>query len=78
MMRPRLQREAYYEAMKDLGIARDTLQIHIGMYLAAVNQVRRDLLGQAPEMRDRFDAVAKWTTRRLQNDLEVVPWRVRD
>lgn len=64
-----LPREAYYEAMRDLGIARDLLQMQIGVFLASVKETRGTLRRHAPGFVARFDAVEDLTTQHLADDL---------
>lgn len=67
---PRSVREAYYEAVMELGVARDTLQIRIGEYLASAKDVRATLEKRAPtRMIERFDELAALTTKHLIDDL---------
>lgn len=63
-------REAYYEAVMELGIARDGRQVRIGEYLSAVQEARKALAGRAPSrMLERFDELESLTTKQLTDDL---------
>ena len=63
-------REAYYDAVMDLGIARDGLQVRIGEYISAVQEARKALAARAPpRMLERFDDLESLTTKQLVDDL---------
>jgi hypothetical protein len=64
-----IAREAYYDAIRDLGIARDTLQVQIGAFLASVQEARGSLLRRAPKMIECFDAAANLFMEHLMDDL---------
>ena len=64
-----MAREAYYDAIRDLGIARDTLQMQIGTFLAAVLEARKQLILQAPKMVERFDKATELAVDHLMDDL---------
>ena len=68
--RPWTPREAYYEAVMELGVARDTLQVRIGEYLASVKEVRACLEKRGPKRAvERFDELESLTTKHLIDDL---------
>ena len=64
-------RKAYYEAVMELGVARDTMQLRIGEYLAAAQHVERELASRGVSQRimDRFHELRDMTTRHLTDDL---------
>lgn len=64
-----MAREAYYDAIKDLGIARDTLQVQIGTFLAGVQETRNALVSRAPRMVERFDKATELFVEHLMDDL---------
>lgn len=64
-----MAREAYYDAIRDLGIARDTLQVQIGVFLASVQEVRGSVVKRAPKLVERFDAAANLFVEHLMDDL---------
>lgn len=62
-------REAYYEALRELGIARDGLQQRIGVFHAEVQAARATLARRAPSMLERFDKAAELAGDHLMDDL---------
>ncbi len=64
-----MAREAYYDAIRDLGIARDTLQVQIGAFLASVMEARNQLVMRAPKMVERFDKAVELAVDHLMDDL---------
>ncbi len=64
-----MAREAYYDAIRDLGIARDTLQVQIGAYHASVLEARTLLMRRAPQMLGRFDKAAELFGDHLMDDV---------
>jgi hypothetical protein len=64
-----MAREAYYEALRDLGIARDSMQQRIGAFHAEVTAVRNLLMQRAPMMVPRLDKAIELTVDHLMDDL---------
>ena len=66
---PKNAREAYYQAVAELGVHRDMLQVHIGTYLQAAKEIRERVMQACPMRLERFDKVEKLTTEGLMEDL---------
>lgn len=66
---PKNAREAYYQAVAELGVYRDVLQVHIGTYLQAVKDLRERVARTCPMRLERFDKVETQTTEGLMDDL---------
>ena len=66
---PKNAREAYYQAVAELGVHRDMLQVYIGNYLQAVKELRERVVQTCPMRLERFDKVEALTTEGLMDDL---------
>lgn len=66
---PKNAREAYYQAVAELGVHRDMLQVQIGTYLQAVKDIRQRVKQSCPMRLERFDKVEVQTTEGLMGDL---------
>lgn len=66
---PKNAREAYYQAVAELGVHRDMLQVHIGSYLQAVKEIRERVVKTCPMRLERFRKAEELTTEGLMDDL---------
>lgn len=66
---PRNAREAYYQAVAELGVHRDRLQVQIGNYLQAVKELRERVVQTCPMRLERFDKAEELSTNGLMDDL---------
>lgn len=66
---PKNAREAFYQAVAELGVHRDMLQVQIGTYLQAVKDIRERVIRTCPMRLERFDKVEEQTTEGLMDDL---------
>lgn len=66
---PKNAREAFYQAVAELGVHRDMLQVQIGTYLQAVKDLREQVVRTCPMRLERFDKLEAQTTEGLMDDL---------
>lgn len=66
---PKNGREAFYQAVAELGVHRDLLQMQIGTYLQAVKELRDQVVRTCPMRLERFDKIEEQTTEGLMVDL---------